>query len=31
MVNNIKRKKFASKKQVTKDIKMYCKDITKPK
>ena len=31
MVNNFKRKKFASNKQVTKVIKMYCKDITKPK
>ena len=31
MINNSKRKKFASKKQVTKVIKIYCKDITKPK
>mgnify|MGYP003321800707 CR=1 FL=1 len=31
MVNNSKRKKFASKKQVTKIIKMYDKDISKPK
>ena len=31
MVNNFIRNKFASNKQVTKVIKMYCKDITKPK
>ena len=31
MVNNSKRKKFASKKKVTKVIKMNCKDITKTK
>ena len=29
MINKIKRRKFASKKQVTKVIKMYCKGITK--
>ena len=31
MVSNSKRKKFASKKQVSKVIKMYCEDITKTK
>ena len=31
MVNNSKRKKFASKKQVTKVIRMYCKDMIKIK
>ena len=31
MVNYSKRKKFASKKQLTKFIKIYCKDMTKIK
>ncbi len=31
MVNKSKRKKFASKKQVIKVIRMYCKDIIKIK
>ena len=31
MVNYSKRKKFASKKQLTKVIKMYRKDMTKTK